>query len=82
MVNAVIGGWYWWLVHQCPGPPNRSLVDKSSVPPDEAMLRQKLEYIHQNPVNRGYVSEPAYWRYPSARNYAKIEALVSVTTDW
>ena len=48
----------------------------------EAMLRQKLEYIHQNPVKQGYVGDPAHWRYSSARNYAKIEALVSVTTDW
>ena len=48
----------------------------------EMMLRQKLEYIHQNPVKRGYVSEPTHWRYSSARNYAKIEALVSLTIDW
>jgi REP element-mobilizing transposase RayT len=48
----------------------------------EAVLRQKLEYIHQNPLKRGYVSDPTHWRYSSARNYAKIEALVSVTTDW
>ena len=48
----------------------------------EAMMRQKLEYIHENPVKRGYVSDPTHWRYSSARNYAKIESLVSVTTDW
>ena len=48
----------------------------------EAMLRQKLEYIHDNPVKRGYVSDPTHWRYSSARNYARMEALVSVTTEW
>ena len=48
----------------------------------EAMLRQKLEYIHQNPVKRGYVSDPTHWRYSSARNYAKMEGLAPVTTDW
>ena len=48
----------------------------------EAMTRQKLEYIHNNPVKRGYVSDPTHWRYSSARNYARIEALASVTTDW
>jgi putative transposase len=48
----------------------------------EAMLRQKLEYIHNNPVKRGYVSDPTHWRYSSARTYAHIESLVSVTTDW
>jgi putative transposase len=48
----------------------------------EAMLRQKLEYIHNNPVKRGYVSDPTHWRYSSARNYAQMESLVAVTTDW
>jgi hypothetical protein len=48
----------------------------------EALLRQKLEYIHDNPVKRGYVSDPTHWRYSSARNYAQIESLVAVTTDW
>ena len=36
---------------------------------DEEMLRQKLDYIHNNPVRRGYVDEPAHWRYSSYRNY-------------
>jgi REP element-mobilizing transposase RayT len=48
----------------------------------EAMLRQKLAYTHDNPVRRGYVDEPEHWRYSSARNYAKLPALVSVATDW
>ena len=48
----------------------------------EAMMRQKLEYIHDNPVKRSYVDDPAHWRYSSARNDARIEGLVSVTTDW
>ncbi len=49
---------------------------------NEAALRQKLEYIHQNPVKRGFVSDPTHWRYSSARNYARIDSLVSVSTDW
>ena len=48
----------------------------------EVMLRQKLECIHDNPLKRGYVSDPTHWRYSSARNYAQIESLVAVTTDW
>ena len=35
----------------------------------EAMLRQKIDYIHNNPVKRSYVDEPAHWRYSSARTY-------------
>jgi len=48
---------------------------------DEMML-QKLEYIHNNPVKRGYVDEPVHWRYSSARNYAGMPGLVDVVTDW
>ena len=49
---------------------------------NEEMLRQKLEYIHNNPVKRGYVGDPTHWRYSSARNYARMDSLVDVTTDW
>lgn len=45
----------------------------------EAMLRQKLDYIHDNPVRRGYVDEPQHWRYSSARNYAGEAGLIEVT---
>jgi len=48
---------------------------------DEMML-QKLEYIHQNPVKRGYVDEAVHWRYSSARNYAGVAGLIEVVTDW
>jgi REP element-mobilizing transposase RayT len=34
------------------------------------MMRQKLEYMHYNPVKRGYVDDPTHWRYSSARDYA------------
>jgi REP element-mobilizing transposase RayT len=36
---------------------------------DWDMLHQKTEYIHNNPVKRGYVDIPEHWRYSSARNY-------------
>lgn len=35
----------------------------------EEMLLQKLNYIHYNPVKRGYVALPEHWLYSSARNY-------------
>jgi putative transposase len=46
------------------------------------MLRQKLDYIHFNPVKRGYVDKPEDWRYSSARNYAGLEGLMPVFMDW
>jgi REP element-mobilizing transposase RayT len=48
----------------------------------ESMMRQKLEYIHSNPVARGYVDDPLHWRYSSARSYAGQEGLIEVVTDW
>jgi REP element-mobilizing transposase RayT len=48
----------------------------------DTMMLQKLEYMHQNPVKRGYVDEPVHWRYSSARNYAEMPGLVDVITDW
>lgn len=44
----------------------------------ETMMRQKLEYIHNNPVKRGYVDRSEHWRYSSARNYAGEEALIEI----
>jgi len=33
------------------------------------VFRQKLEYVHLNPVRKGFVEKPEYWAYSSARNY-------------
>ncbi len=46
------------------------------------MMRQKLDYIHYNPVRRGYVDDPVHWRYSSARNYAGLPGLLPVMMDW
>ncbi len=32
-------------------------------------FKQKLEYIHANPIKRGYVSKAEDWMYSSARNW-------------
>jgi len=42
------------------------------------MMREKLDYIHFNPVKRGYVDKPEHWRYSSARNYAGLEGLIPI----
>jgi len=42
------------------------------------MLNQKLEYIHNNPICRGYVDDPCHWRYSSARNYAGQRGILEV----
>jgi REP element-mobilizing transposase RayT len=49
---------------------------------DEKMMEQKINYIHENPVRRGFVDEPEHWRYSSARDYAGIQGLVPVLPGW
>jgi putative transposase len=49
---------------------------------NEAMMRQKIEYIHHNPVKRGLVDEPVQWKYSSAANYSGLPGLLDVEQDW
>jgi len=45
---------------------------------NEDMLRQKLEYIHFNPVRLGLVDRPEDWRYSSARNYLGRDGVLEI----
>lgn len=49
---------------------------------NDAMMRQKVNYIHENPVKRGYVDLPEHWRYSSARNYAGQTGVIEVCRLW
>lgn len=42
------------------------------------MLRQKINYVHFNPVKRGYVDKPEDWRYSSARDYLGDLGLIQI----
>ena len=44
----------------------------------EEMMRNKINYIHNNPVKRGYVDEAWHWRYSSARDYDGINGLIDI----
>jgi len=46
------------------------------------MMRQKIDYIHQNPVKRGYIEQPEHWRYSSARDYVGVDGLLPVDKSW
>ncbi len=37
-----------------------------------------MEYIHNNPVKKGYVDDPLHWRYSSARNYFGKEGIIEI----
>ena len=45
---------------------------------DDEMMRQKLDYIHYNPVKRGYVEQPEHWRYSSAGWYRSGTGLIEI----
>jgi putative transposase len=42
------------------------------------MMREKLDYIHANPVKRGYVNLPEHWHYSSVANYAELAGLIDI----
>ena len=48
----------------------------------EEMMWQKIEYIHHNPVKRGYVEDAVHWRYSSAKSYAGQPGLLEICTGW
>lgn len=56
--NAKVSSRQFWQQHNKP-------IEIWSAP----VFRQKLDYIHNNPVRSGFVTQPEDWKYSSARNY-------------
>ena len=48
----------------------------------ESMMIEKINYIHNNPIKRGYVDEAKHWRYSSARDYEGVIGLLEVERMW
>lgn len=49
----------------------------------EEVLKQKIDYIHTNPVRKGLVDEPTQWYYSSASAYEGKSGIdVEVDTKW
>ncbi len=48
----------------------------------DAMMVSKINYIHQNPVKRGYVDKTVHWRYSSARDYEGMKGLLEIEKFW
>ncbi len=42
------------------------------------VIDQKLNYIHENPIKAGFVTEAVDWKYSSARNYAGDQAVLEI----
>lgn len=46
-------------------------------------LFQKIEYIHNNPVRKGFVGAPEHWTYSSARNYINNDnSIIEIQKLW
>jgi putative transposase len=43
-----------------------------------AVIEQKADYLHNNPVEAGFVTEPWHWKYSSATDYADGKGLIDI----
>ncbi len=44
----------------------------------QKVIDQKVDYIHHNPVDAGFVKEPHYWKYSSAIDYSGGTGLLEI----
>tara|TARA_R110001583_G_scaffold175946_2_gene330601 strand:- start:903 stop:1445 length:543 start_codon:yes stop_codon:yes gene_type:complete len=44
----------------------------------EKVIQQKINYIHNNPVEAGFVTNPVDWKYSSARNYQEDQTVLEI----
>lgn len=65
--SANISTYKFWQHHNQP-------IELWSTP----VIKQKLEYIHNNPVTAGFVSQPTQWKYSSARNFEEEDAAFEI----
>lgn len=49
---------------------------------DDKMMMDRINYIHNNPVKRGYIDDAKHWRYSSARDYEGVDGLIDVEKFW
>ena len=64
--------WRLWMFERA-GKKNRQFWQHHNKPIElwsNKVIQQKLDYIHNNPVEAGFVTEPHHWKYSSAENYA------------
>ena len=42
------------------------------------VIKQKIDYIHNNPVESGFITEPTQWKYSSARNFCDDHTILKI----
>ena len=60
--------WQFWQQH------NKPLEITS-----QEMFDEKLAYIHQNPVQAGFVTKEEDWKYSSARDFCGMKGLIELS---
>ena len=45
------------------------------------VVKQKIDYIHNNPVEQGFVTDPVDWKYSSARNYGDDDSVLKIDNE-
>jgi putative transposase len=80
-----------WLLnqlqyHRAAHKPNRYQVwqegSHSQVIMDDATMLQKLDYLHNNPVKRGWITAPEHWCYSSAHEWLGGAQPFQRCNDW
>jgi putative transposase len=67
MHNSNNHDWQLWQQHNHP-------IELST----PAIAQQRLNYIHENPVEAGFVTEAAYWRWSSAYDYSGGTGMIDI----
>jgi len=69
--------WLLWMMERAAqknsNVPNRQFWQQHNKPIElwsSEVIKQKVDYIHNNPVEAGFVMEPQHWKYSSASNFA------------
>ena len=44
----------------------------------EKVIKQKNDYIHNNPLASGFVTNPIDWKYSSAKNYQEDQTILEI----
>ena len=65
--NATTSKYQFWQQHNKP-------IELWSA----SVLKQKIDYIHDNPVEAGFVLNPEDWKYSSARNFSDDHSVLEI----
>ena len=47
----------------------------------DKVIQQKIDYIHNNPIESGFVTDVVDWKYSSARNYQDDHTVLEIDTE-